>query len=274
MRKKRNFIPIVCAAGVLVFVVAFALRFLPSRSSASSVGQATGTASSTHQDPNPDVPPQEAAVASSVTGKVMVTRSGSSQVVAEGMQFLSGDAITVPTGGSLLIDWPNYGRTLVEGGTSVVVSQVFESTDQLRFLVRLTLSGPGSIWSRIGTALAPGSGFSVRSGNVLVTTPGSAFAVQRATDGVVRVASVGSYTDVFRVQDESPTEQDRQAGLNADSVERVLGASRELSPGTEVSLHDGATSTPAATSLSASDLTSDEAIFKSLKSVSSTQSGG
>lgn len=242
-RKKIRVIRFVGLGAILVVAAALVLRFSPSATrqitDALHVTQpSNSSATSTRQPPNPQIPAQAAAVVTSVSGAVTVTRNGVSMDATNRMKLIAGDQVHVSTDGAMTITWPYYGRTYVDGGTTFILTQAFESTDRLRFLARLTLT-EGRVWSRIEQPLRLGSVFGVRYGNVLATTPGASFGVwAKPSAGThdLTVQSLESSTDVFRMQDQPTTLEERQRGYNTDLVEHVVGSMLELSTGQEVAL--------------------------------------
>lgn len=111
-------------------------------------------------------------------GKATITSSGISQEVTTETQVLPGDDIVVSDDGRAAIYWDGYGRTVIDAGTRMRVTEASrpsgEKSIKANFLIDI-----GRTWTRIEQVLDVGSEVSAATGDVVATVRGTSFGVDR-----------------------------------------------------------------------------------------------
>ncbi len=111
-------------------------------------------------------------------GKATVTSGGISQEVTTETQVNAGDDITVSDDGRAALYWDGYGRTLIDAGTKLRVTEASrpdgDKSIKANFLIDI-----GRTWTRIEQVLDVGSEVSAATGDVVATVRGTSFGVER-----------------------------------------------------------------------------------------------
>jgi len=133
-----------------------------------------------------------------IKGDVYVTHEGKRDDAAQG-PVAEGDVIETEAGASAALIWPDYGRTLVDENSKLTVTQANQgSGDDLN--VKLKLDN-GRIWTRLERLLGTGSGFDVRSSNVVATVRGTSFGVDARNTSAVSIQVAESKVAVQKMTD-------------------------------------------------------------------------
>lgn len=132
-----------------------------------------------------------------VSGDVHVTHEGKRDEAQEG-PVGEGDVIETGADSSASVIWPDYGRTLLDANSKLTVSQAGHDNGNLN--VKLKLDG-GRIWTRLERLLGNGSGFEVRSSNVVATVRGTSFGVDARVPDAIGIQVAESKVGVQKMQD-------------------------------------------------------------------------
>jgi hypothetical protein len=144
-----------------------------------------------------------AAILEHASGTVRIVRDGSTMFGGERMALREGDAIDVSTTGSAVIVWPAYGRSMLDGGSQIVLTQATTTADASQIKTRVFLNF-GRVWTRLERLLGKDSTFSVRAGSVVATVRGTSFGVERLAKKV-NVKVMESHVSVTRVAETTST---------------------------------------------------------------------
>ncbi len=170
--------------------------------------------------PTSSTAPQPAAAASSgavlaeVQGTVRVRRAGAFIPLLRNMELRAGDTLTTEGTSTAAIIYPDFGRTVVNGGSTVTITQGAEDASHQSLRMRLELEA-GRIWTRLQRTLGVGSDFSVRAANVVATVRGTSFGVE-LQDGHVAVQVMESHVAVTKVTDRPASLGEIQQGVAVD----------------------------------------------------------
>ncbi|MCC7522805.1 FecR domain-containing protein [Candidatus Uhrbacteria bacterium] len=111
---------------------------------------------------------------SEVKGDVQLERAGVVAQAVNGDKLAAGDQVRVGIGGSAVIIWSGYGRTVLDAGTDLRIDQAEGEDKAGKLNVKMRVHA-GRIWTRLQKLLDVGSGFSVQSSNVVATVRGTSF---------------------------------------------------------------------------------------------------
>jgi hypothetical protein len=117
-------------------------------------------------------------------GSAIITTAGIPQNVASEneTEVLTGDEIVVSDDGRAAIVWDKYGRTLLDAGTRLRVTEAERSSgNSLRARLLLDI---GRTWTRLERLLDLDSEVSVGASNVVATVRGTSFGVERLGNDV------------------------------------------------------------------------------------------
>ncbi len=151
----------------------------------------------------PSIALPTAAILEHASGTVRIVRDGSTMFGSERMTLREGDAIDVSTTGSAVIVWPAYGRSTLDGGSQIVLTQATTTADASQIKTRVFLNF-GRVWTRLERLLGKESTFSVRAGSVVATVRGTSFGVERLAKRV-NVKVMESHVSVTRVAETTST---------------------------------------------------------------------
>ncbi len=175
-------------------------------------------------------------------GSAIITTAGIPQNVASEheTEVLTGDEIVVSDDGRAAIVWDKYGRTLLDAGTRLRVTEAERpSGNSIRARLLLDI---GRTWTRLERLLDLDSEVSVGASNVVATVRGTSFGVERLGNDIgVKVTEstveTARFSDPFSpaslaafLEDFSP-DQTIEAGFkisDAAAVRGPLGASVEM----------------------------------------------
>jgi hypothetical protein len=122
-------------------------------------------------------------------GKASVSSGGVLQEVKTETQVNQGDEIVVSDDGRAALYWDGYGRTLIDAGTKLRVTEASRpdggKSIKAKFLIDI-----GRTWTRIEQVLDVGSEVSGATGDVVATVRGTSFGVERVGNAsAIRVKS-------------------------------------------------------------------------------------
>jgi len=152
-----------------------------------------------------------------IKGEVYVTHEGTRDEAVQG-PVAEGDVIETEENSSVALIWPDYGRTLVDENSSLTVTEATKAGSNLN--VKLKLDG-GRIWTRLERLLGAGSGFEVRSSNVVATVRGTSFGVDHRVDGNVNVQVAESKVGVQKMRTEFSNDAVGEMFLNPGQQAQV-----------------------------------------------------
>ncbi len=163
---------------------------------------------STKEAPKSPVIQQEvvAAVITKLKGNATVTQNGKTVKAFLKMKLASGDIVEVSPTGTLAITWTKYGRTILSGGTRLVVSAASVSADAKTLRVRLNLEA-GRVWTRLQRLLTADSSFEIRAQNVVATVRGTSFGVAIEKNKKIKIQVMESTVGVAHVKDVKDAEE-------------------------------------------------------------------
>jgi ferric-dicitrate binding protein FerR (iron transport regulator) len=133
-----------------------------------------------------------------LNGDVYVTHAGQRADASQG-PVAEGDEVETASGASATLIWPDYGRTVLDANSKLVVTQANKTGDNLN--VKLKLNA-GRIWTRLERLLGAGSGFEVRASNVVATVRGTSFGVDNRVGGNVSIQVAESHVGIQKMRTE------------------------------------------------------------------------
>lgn len=167
-------------------------------------------------------------------GSATITSSGIDQTVASAheTEVLKGDEILVSDDGRAAIVWDGHGRTLLDAGTRLRVTEAERPSDgslRARLLIDI-----GRTWTRLERLLDLDSEVSVGASNVVATVRGTSFGVERLGNDVgvkVKESTVATarFSDPFSPAsleaflDDFVAEQTVEAGFKISDAAAVRG---------------------------------------------------
>lgn len=111
-------------------------------------------------------------------GEATVTSNGVTQVVTTETQVNAGDEVSVSASGRAALYWDGYGRTLIDAGSKLRVTEASRPSGgnsiKANFLLEI-----GRTWTRIEQVLDVGSEVSAATSDVVATVRGTSFGVDR-----------------------------------------------------------------------------------------------
>ncbi|HWQ99918.1 MAG TPA: FecR domain-containing protein [Candidatus Methylomirabilis sp.] len=224
---RRNIVLItVFALAVIGGLVYWKARPQPTPSPTTAFGATTR-----EKERSTDVQPPVAFI-SEIDGEATVVRGESSSTARLHMELKEGDAIIVAEKGRVAITWPEYGRTMADGGSSFVIRRAQSNADASSFLVNIKLN-VGRIWTRLERLLGPKEAFEVRASTVVATVRGTSYGVD-ARGPRVRVLVTEHRVKVRQVSDREATEEERARGISDldlevfPGLESVVGEREEV----------------------------------------------
>lgn len=194
-----------------------------SRSSSSRQQPVSAAPSAIQEGATTTTPPEPvptAAVLSAMKGDVRILRGGKTYQAEPKSELHSGDRLIVSTTGTADIIWPSYGRTRLDGGATLDITDAQMNADHSRITVQLRVMA-GRIWTRLERLLGDDSTFRVRVSNTVATVRGTSFGVWKK-DKRVGVLVVESHVTVTRVED--------KAGEGGTNNEVPIGPERRVGP--------------------------------------------
>lgn len=167
-------------------------------------------------------------------GNVSIASGGVMQEVTADTQVNQGDEITVSDDGRAALYWDGYGRTLIDAGTKLRVTEASrpsgEKSIKAKFLIDI-----GRTWTRIEQVLDVGSEVSGATGDVVATVRGTSFGVERVGNAsAIRVKS--SKVQATRV--DSAEELVVEEGFKLEVPRGSTGSLRKPIQLTDVELQD------------------------------------
>ncbi len=122
-------------------------------------------------------------------GKATISSGGAPQEVTTETQVNQGDEIVVSDDGRAALYWDGYGRTLIDAGTKLRVTEA-SRPDGKKSIKANFLIDIGRTWTRIEQVLDVGSEVSGATGDVVATVRGTSFGVERVGNAsAIRVKS-------------------------------------------------------------------------------------
>ncbi len=135
-----------------------------------------------------------------ISGEVYLTHADIRDAIDADTDLAAGDVVETGADGSAAILWPGYGRTLLDHGSQVTVTEGSEESGGTILNAKLNL-GFGRIWTRLERLLGRDSGFEVRASNVVATVRGTSFGVTRPKiGGLIKIQVVESNVGIKKMK--------------------------------------------------------------------------
>lgn len=169
-------------------------------------------------------------------GSATITTSGASQQVSgeAETEVLTGDEITVSDDGRAAIYWHGYGRTLIDAGTKLRVTEASRPAGEKSIKANILID-IGRAWTRLEQVLELGSEVTVGTSDVVATVRGTSFGVER--QGAASSIKVKE-SKVAASRIGSDAAQDVDAGSKLDVPTGSTGALRTPAKLSDAELND------------------------------------
>jgi len=145
-----------------------------------------------------------------VAGGVFVTHNGKREAASQG-PVAEGDLIETETESSAVVVWPDYGHTLLDASSKLTITKATQDANNINVELKLD---SGRIWTRLERLLGTGSGFDVRSSNVVATVRGTSFGLDHRDGKNVNIQVAESHVAIKKFRTSTSTESIGEMELN------------------------------------------------------------